>query len=383
MTKTKLKLSPICAAASALILLILRTVQLTVAVEYPSGFYLPSGGAINIVYTVLMIIAAAAVAYTAYLDCKPLRGRKLELLPTKPASVYGIAVIIYGAAMASYALAQLSAEIGFYGIVCMIGALSAVGLGMLILANGKIRPMCCIPVVLMIISFIIKCIFFFISNPIITGIPQKLMVMMIYVLSVLFWINMGRLISDGEKKLTRTAATASGLALGCAWLAYVGSSFLLMLTDGEKWLLLDDTPDLELIVIGAIPAVLTLILLFCSKPVKARRPARPSSERAAAPVGADRPARKRPQPAQRKAAEEKAVKQEVVQENSKPEIPKPEQEDAVTVEEPKQEIPVSVSEPETPASAAEPELPAPAEKPEAKEYDKYDIDAIIEQYTKK
>ena len=47
--------------------------------------------------------------------------------------------------------------------------------------------------------------------------------------------------------------------------------------DGEKWLLLSDTADIELAVTGFVPAIIAVILL-CSKARKGQKPADPEAD---------------------------------------------------------------------------------------------------------
>ncbi len=357
MTKNKLRLSPIFAAAAALVLLTVRTVQLNTAIEYPSGFCLPDGNTVNLLYILLMIACAVGLALLSYKDCRTFRGSGVSGISSAGAVIYGVAVIIYGAAAASNALSLLLTNVEIYGIICAVGAAAAIVLGMMIIADGKIKPYCCIPAMLLIISYIVKSIVFYVSNPIITGIPQKLMVMMIYVLTVLFWINTGRLFSGAEKALTRTASAASGLALGCACIAYAGSSFLLMLTDGEKWLLLDDTPDIELIAIGLIPAVLSLILIYSGKQGAQNAPAADLPQ----PIAAED--HNTPTPAETQPVENTVAVENIETVESAEAV-----ESAETVEK---------------AETVESTEPLSEEKADTPHRDEFDLDAILDKYSKK
>ncbi len=363
MTLKKQKLSLLTAVCAAIILLILRTVQLLTGVEYPSGFCLPEGQLINNIFNILLVVTGIALAFTAYLDCKPLRDA--AIIPGKAYAVYGGALIIYGAASAAPALSQLSNGSYLFGGVCLIGTIAAIAAGMMTIVNGEVRPSACVPVIILIVSFIVKNIVFYVSNPIITGIPQKLMVMTIYVLSLLFWINIGRLFSGGEKKLTRAASVASGFALGCVGAAYIGSSFLVMAFDGEKWLLLDNTPDIELIAISLIPALLAGIMLFVKPGTAEVKPLKPVKK--AAPVLPEKPAEpKNTIDAPKEDTEDIPVENTVdIPVESTTDIPA----------ESTENIPVE--------STADIPQNNEVKAPENKEFDKYDIDAILDEYSKK
>lgn len=260
-----IKLSPICAGAAAVLLAAVRLIQLMTGVDVPSGLYTVGADFINILYGVLMVICAAGLAVTAYYDSKRYDA-DIFSLSSKRQMLLGFFLILAGAAMAATLFGEMSDGIGFVQIIEIIGTVTLLAFGMTVITGG-VKVYMCLLAVLLVIVYILRCIFFYVSHPIITGIPQNLMIMAIYVLTLLFWINLGRIISGGEKRLTRTAVIASGLATGCAWFAYVSSSMLLMLFDGEKWLKLASTPDLEMIIGGAVPALIALTMLIGAKEI--------------------------------------------------------------------------------------------------------------------
>ncbi len=260
-----IKLSPICALAAAVLLAAVRLIQLMTGVDVPSGLYTVGADFINILYGVLMVICAAGLAVTAYYDSKRYDA-DIFSLSSKRQMLLGFFLILAGAAMAATLFGEMSDGIGFVQIIEIIGTVTLLAFGMTVITGG-VKVYMCLLAVLLVIVYILRCIFFYVSHPIITGMPQNLMIMTVYVLTLLFWINLGRIISGGEKRLTRTAVIASGLATGCAWFAYVSSSMLLMLFDGEKWLKLASTPDLEMIIGGAVPALIALTMLIGAKEI--------------------------------------------------------------------------------------------------------------------
>lgn len=260
-----IKLSPICAGAAAVLLAAVRLIQLMTGVDVPSGLYTVGADFINILYGVLMVICAAGLAVTAYYDSKRYDA-DIFSLSAKRQMLLGFFLILAGAAMTATLFGEMSGGIGFVQIIEIIGAVTLLAFGMTVITGG-VKVYMCLLAVLLVIVYILRCIFFYVSHPIITGMPQNLMIMAVYVLTLLFWINLGRIISGGEKRLTRTAVIASGLATGCAWFAYVLSSMLLMLFDGEKWLKLASTPDLEMLIGGAVPALIALTMLIGAKEI--------------------------------------------------------------------------------------------------------------------
>lgn len=100
--------------------------------------------------------------------------------------------------------------------------------------------------------------------------PQKLMMMLFYVLTVLFWINAGRFLCGAEKKLTRTALIASGYFCSASAVAYIISCYVLLAVDSEKWAVIaqnspETLPDLEIMVTALVPALLAAVVQFSKK----------------------------------------------------------------------------------------------------------------------
>lgn len=55
---------------SAVVLTVLRIIQLNTGTEYPSNLYAAGSEALNTVYNILLVIAAAAISILAFLDIK-------------------------------------------------------------------------------------------------------------------------------------------------------------------------------------------------------------------------------------------------------------------------------------------------------------------------
>ena len=179
-------------------------------------------------------------------------------------------MILAGAAWILPVINDFSAgTVGIYTITSLAGCIAYLAGGMTIMSSSKIVPAQCVSAVFIIINYLIVAVKFYLGSPIITGMPQKLMLMLFYILTILFWINMGRFMCGGEKKFTRTALIASGYFSGACSAAYLISCFALAVTDSEKWTQLIDAPDLELIITAFVPAALAGIVQFSKKAVPA------------------------------------------------------------------------------------------------------------------
>ena len=244
----------------------LRIIQLNTGTEYPSNLYAAGSDALNTVYKILLVVSAAAISILAFFDIKGSETKTADKLSQKSCTAVGIVMILAGAAWILPVINDFSAgTVGIFTITSLAGCIAYLAGGMTIMSSSKIVPAQCISAVFIIINYLIVAVKFYLGSPIITGMPQKLMLMLFYILTILFWINMGRFMCGGEKRFTRTALTASGYFSGACSAAYLISCFALAATDAEKWAQLTDTPDLELIITAFVPAVLAGIVQFSKK----------------------------------------------------------------------------------------------------------------------
>ena len=256
---------------SAALLTVLRMIQLSSGTEYPSNLYAAGSEALNTVYNILLIVSATAISILAFFDIKNARVKTADELSEKSCPAVGIVMILAGAAWILPVINDFSAgTVGIYTITSLAGCIAYLAGGMTIMSSSKIVPAQCISAVFIIINYLIVAVRFYLGSPIITGMPQKLMLMLFYILTILFWINMGRFMCGGEKKFTRTALIASGYFSGACSAAYLISCFALAAADAEKWAQLIDVPDLELIITAFVPAVLAGIVQFSKKRVSAQ-----------------------------------------------------------------------------------------------------------------
>lgn len=255
---------------SAVVLTVLRIIQLNTGTEYPSNLYAAGSEVLNAVYHILLIASAVAVSILAFFDVKSSRPKTAAELSAKSCTAVGIVMILAGAAWILPVINDFSAgTVGIYTITSLAGCIAYLAGGMTIMSSSKIVPAQCVSAVFIIINYLIAAVKFYLGSPIITGMPQKLMLMLFYILTILFWINMGRFMCGGEKKFTRTALIASGYFSGACSAAYLISCFALAVTDSEKWTQLVDAPDLELIITAFVPAVLAGIVQFSKRTVPA------------------------------------------------------------------------------------------------------------------
>jgi len=268
----KNKKSIIAAAAMSLILIIFRTVQLAAWVEYPSGLEAIGCEAMNLAFNTTMLVFAAVLSVLVCLDIRNTQIKTVNQIPDRAAQIIGVAMIIGGSATALSVITQITASVNnspnanlYILLASITGCAAYIGAGMSAFSSSRIKPSSSIAIVAVIISYLFKCVIFYLSNPIITNIPQRLMLMIFYAVTVVFWMNIGRFFSCGEKRYTLAAVIASGFALGSITLSYSLSGIFLMAIESDKWLSLTNTADAEIFITGLVPSVIAAVLLVFKK----------------------------------------------------------------------------------------------------------------------
>lgn len=257
--------------ASAVVLTVLRIIQLISCTEYPSLLYAQGCEVFNTVFNILLILSAAVISICAFSDAKNARIKTADEISVKGCNVFGAIMILAGAVWILPVISDFSAgSVGFATITALACCAAYIIGGMAMMMSSKIVPAQCISAVFIIVNYLIVAVKFYLSSPIITGMPQKTMMMLFYVLTLIFWINTGRFMCGGEKKLTRTALTASGYFCTASVLAYIISCYVLLAADSEKWANIaqnspETLPDLEIIVTAVVPALLAAVIQFSKK----------------------------------------------------------------------------------------------------------------------
>lgn len=256
---------------SAVVLSVMRIMQLISCTEYPSLLYAQGSEVFNTVFSILLILSAVVISVLAYSDVKHAKAGTAAELSEKGCNVFGIVMILAGAVWILPVISDFSAgTVGLGTIISLACCVAYLVGGMTMMSTSKIVPAHCISAIFIIINYLIVAVKFYLASPIITGMPQKITMMMFYVLTILFWINLGRFMCGGEKKLTRTALVASGYFCTASALAHVIGCYALLAADSEKWAVIaqnspETLPDLEIMVTALVPAVLAAVVQFSKK----------------------------------------------------------------------------------------------------------------------
>lgn len=265
------KKSFLAGIVSAVVLTVLRCIQLISCTEYPSLLYAQGCETFNTIFTVLLVLSAVVISICAYSDVKKAKIADSAELSEKGCNVFGVIMILGGAVWILPVINDFSAgSVGLgtlFSLACCIAYL--VG-GMTMMSTSKILPAHCISAILIIVNYLVVTVKFYLASPIITGMPQKMMMMLFYVLTILFWINAGRFMCGGEKKFTRTALVASGYFCTASALAYIIGCYVLLAADSEKWAVIaqnspETLPDLEIMVTALVPAAIAAVVQFSKR----------------------------------------------------------------------------------------------------------------------
>lgn len=265
------KKAVLAGAVSAVVLTVMRIIQLISCTEYPSLLYAQGCEVFNTMFSVLLVLSAVVISICAYFDAKNANISYAADLSAKSCNVFGVVMIIAGAVWILPVINDFSyGSVGFTTITSLACCIAYLIGGMSMMASSKIVPAHCISAIFIIINYLIVAVKFYLSSPIITSMPQKLMMMMFYVLTVLFWINAGRFLCGAEKKLTRTTLIASGYFCSASAVAYIISCYVLLAVDSEKWAVIaqnspETLPDLEIMVTALVPALLAAVVQFSKK----------------------------------------------------------------------------------------------------------------------
>lgn len=265
------KKAVLAGVVSAVVLTVMRIIQLISCTEYPSLLYAQGCEVFNTVFSALLVLSAVVISICAYFDAKNANISYATDLSAKSCNVFGVVMIIAGAVWILPVINDFSSgSVGFTTITSLACCVAFLISGMSMMISAKIVPAQCISAIFIIINYLIVAVRFYLSSPIITSMPQKLMMMLFYVLTVLFWINAGRFLCGAEKKLTRTALIASGYFCSASAVAYIISCYVLLAVDSEKWAVIaqnspETLPDLEIMVTALVPALLAAVVQFSKK----------------------------------------------------------------------------------------------------------------------
>ena len=135
------KKAVLAGAVSAVVLTVMRIIQLVSCTEYPSLLYANGCEAFNTVFNVLLIISAAVISILAYFDVKNANFTAASELSEKGSNIFGIIMIIAGAVWILPVINDFSSgSVGFTTITSLACCIAYLIGGMSMMGTPKIVP---------------------------------------------------------------------------------------------------------------------------------------------------------------------------------------------------------------------------------------------------
>ena len=193
---------------------VIRYFQSVLSIDAETGFYYEDSGFLGVLLYIVLGVTAVGLVLLAFLDRKKGSAaftKKAELFTSKQNSISGVLFLIAGCGC-------------FYSVISMFGGgldpMSLIGsviasaaflrVGFIMLGNKTLKPACGYILLVLTVYYTVRSASLFMSTLIITRISESLIELLVYVSLVLFLLNLGRIYSRNETKLTRVKTIALG-----------------------------------------------------------------------------------------------------------------------------------------------------------------------------
>ena len=254
----------ITAIIAMIVLTVSRVLVMLNGIDYsnPNGLFSREGDIYNIIFYILLAVSAVAIIVTAWLDTRdPEKAYVTEIKDGRMTAIGG-SMIAVGAVEALAVMSEFAAGLNIFSLFVIIGCICFVVGGVIIASAKEMTPLHSLPVAFIILSYVAQAIRFYMNNPLISKIPQKLMLMGFLISTAFFWVYFGRMLSGDKKPYTRIMAVSVGYFSTAMTVAYIASSFILLGVDAQKWMKLTNIPGIVLIPAAVVPSVIATIILF-------------------------------------------------------------------------------------------------------------------------
>lgn len=227
---------PITAIVFSLIAVAFRTFQILVTVDYTEmGFFNPAAGFFPC-YGLYILFALAAIILTVGAIMDRIKNHeafrcKAKALSPKQTCALGFSFVA-AAALKLYDLVfRFNFSLDFAGEVIIFAVFAIIGF--ILLSKKTVPPSAGYLQLLISVSFTVKAAALFMQNTIIVRVSDELILLLSYIASVLFFLALGRFLSDNESKHSRgklfvCGGTAAVLSL-CASL----SGYIALIADNK------------------------------------------------------------------------------------------------------------------------------------------------------
>ena len=250
----------IIACTATIILIVSRMFVLLYGTDHSTGLFSPEGDIYNIVFYILLALSAAAIIASSVADNRGL-GKKCEVeIKNSKLTVIGATMIAVGAVEALAVMNEFAKGLNVFSVFIIAGCIAFVAGGIMIASGKELKPVYSVPALVVLISYLAQAIRFFLENPLISKIPQKLMMMAFLVSAAYFWLFFGRIISGDKRTSTKLLAVATGYFSSVCTVSFIASTYILLVIDSEKWMRLTCIPGIVLIPAAIAPAIIATII---------------------------------------------------------------------------------------------------------------------------
>ncbi len=265
--KKKVNIIPITVFAAAFIAVIFRVFQLLVAVDYSEmGFFDFNAGffacyGLYIVFALTAVILAAGVFWDRKKMCGAFICNARSLTSGQTAALGVSFLLVACLKLYDIAFGFAGFSLDFAGEAVIFAAFACIGF--MLLSRKYVRPSAGYMQLLIAVSFTVKAAALFMQDTIIVRVSDELILLLSYISSALFFLALGRFLSDNETKRSR------GKLLVCGGIAAVLScaaslAGLIALIIDYKYMA-DHTAMHPLSQIGAALIVFTVIVILYGK----------------------------------------------------------------------------------------------------------------------
>ena len=205
MTKNS-KLVLTALAPLAVLALVCRIWQLVTCIDFETGFFAEDSGFWGLSLYILLGMTAVIVALLCFADKKlgsdAFRKNAPEL-SSKQTAALGAAFLVWGCAICYDIVNEFSGKIGVSDLVSALMCLTVIAIAFILLSSRTVRPLSGYIMLVPAVGYTVKAAALFISDTVVVRESEKLLALLSYLAAVLFFLSLGRFLSNNETKLSR------------------------------------------------------------------------------------------------------------------------------------------------------------------------------------
>lgn len=263
MTKNS-RLSVIFFAVMTVLLTAVRTLQLIFSVDYTTGFYKEDSGFLGILLYILFGVTAAGTLFLALFDKK--KGgaaftKTADLFTPKQNSVSGVLFLIAGCGCFYSVISMFGSGLDAMSLIgSVISSVAFIMTGFILIGNKRLKPACGYILLVLTVYYTIRSASLFMATLIITRISESLTELLVYVLLVLFLLNLGRIYSRNETGSTRTKTILFGFTCSAMAISMSAARLIALLAAPASADMAGVSYPIEFFAVGVLAAGATAVL---------------------------------------------------------------------------------------------------------------------------